>query len=110
MRKTRLILVSAFLGASAFLGLAHARATVQDIPVLENAPPDLLALELSDSRRLDLEDALKKQDWKKAETILVEEADSDPKSSRAAKLLVLAGGVFFLDGQYLNAAIAWEKS
>lgn len=110
MRKTRLIVVSGLLGASAFLGLAHARARAQDIPVLENAPPDLLALQLSDARRRDLEDALKRQDWKKAETILVEEADSDPKSRRAAKLLVLAGGVFFLDRQYLNAAIAWKKA
>lgn len=110
MRKTRLIVVSGLLGASAFLRLAHTRATQQDIPVLENAPPDLLALQLSDARRLALEDALKRRDWKKAETILVEEVDSDPKSRRAARLLVLAGGVFFLDGQYLNAAIAWKKS
>jgi tetratricopeptide (TPR) repeat protein len=110
MRKTRLVVVFGLLGASAFLQLAHTRAMQQDTPVLDNAPPDLLALQLSDARRLDLEEALNRRNWKKAETILVEEVDSDPKSRRAAKLLVLAGGVFFLDGQYLNAAISWKKS
>lgn len=110
MRRASSIIASALLGASAFLGLAHPRAGAQDIPALENASPDLRGLQLSDARRLDLEDALKSRDWKKAETILVDEADADPKSARAAKLLVLAGGTFFLDGQYLNAAIAWKKA
>lgn len=47
---------------------------------------------------------------RKQKPLLVEEVDADPKSNRAARLLVLAGGVFFLDGQYLNAAIAWKKA
>lgn len=85
-------------------------ATAQDVPVLQSASPDLLGLQLTTARRIDLEDALKGRNWKKAETILVEEVDANPKSNRAAKLLVLAGGVFFLDGQYLNAAIAWKKA
>ena len=29
---------------------------------------------------------------------------------RSAKLLTVAGGVFFLDGQYLDAVIAWERA
>src|SRR6266704_4058797 len=42
--------------------------------------------------------------------ILVEEAEQDPKSFRATNLLEFAGGVFFLDGQYVNSVIAWKKA
>jgi tetratricopeptide (TPR) repeat protein len=109
MRKATLIIASVLLGPCLpFPLLAQEGAPPQDIPV--RAPPDLLALQLSEARRLDLKNALNSRDWKRAEAILVEEADADPKSLRAAKLLVLAGGIFFLDGQYLEAAIAWKKA
>jgi tetratricopeptide (TPR) repeat protein len=51
-----------------------------------------------------------RHDYTRAETILVTEADRDPKSVRTAKLLSVAGGVFFLDGKYLNSAVAWKKA
>lgn len=111
MRRTSLIIASTILGVCWTLLLpAPGRTVPQDVPVLQGAPPDLSALQLSDALRLDLEGALSRRDWKRAETILVEEAEHDPKSIRSAKLLVMAGGIFFLDGQYLNSAIAWKKA
>src|SRR5213593_4268132 len=40
----------------------------------------------------------------------VEEADKELKSVRAAGLLEFAGGIFFLDREYLNSAIAFKKA
>lgn len=65
---------------------------------------------LSDSQRLELNDALERRDYKRAETLLVEETERDPASVRTAKLLAIAAGVFFLDGKYVNSVIAWKKS
>jgi tetratricopeptide (TPR) repeat protein len=53
---------------------------------------------------------LSRRDYKRAETILVEEAQRDPTSARTAKLYTLVGHILFLDGQYLNSAIAWKKA
>lgn len=70
----------------------------------------LAALQLEPSRRAEVESALNRRDYKRAETILLEEAQRDPKSPRAAKLYTLMGHILFLDGQYLNSAIAWKKA
>jgi Flp pilus assembly protein TadD len=71
---------------------------------------DLSKLGLNPSRRTDLEKSLNERDYKKAETILLEEAGREPNSLRAATLLEFAGGIFFLDREYLKAAIAWKKA
>jgi Flp pilus assembly protein TadD len=71
---------------------------------------DLSELELDPAHRLELEDAMKLRDFRRAEKILVEESEHDPKSLRSAKLLAMAGGVFFLDGQYLESVIAWQRA
>ena len=88
----------------------HARTLQQVDSPAELVPNTLADLQLDDPRRLELESALRRRDYKQAESVLVTEAEKDPKSSRSAKLLVIAGGIFFLDGQYLNSAIAWKKS
>ena len=111
MRKVKSIVLSGVLVACLpFPLLAGDRAMPQENPALENAPPDLSGLQLSDVRRLELEEAFKRRDYKRAEAILVDEAERDPSSIRTAKLLATAGGTFFLDGQYLNSAIAWKKA
>ncbi|PYU57437.1 MAG: hypothetical protein DMG55_20175 [Acidobacteria bacterium] len=81
------------------------------IPVLQQDDPSTSSLshQLSDLHA-ELEKAINTRDYKPAEKILVEEAEHDLKSSRSAKLLAMAGGIFFLDGQYLQAAIAWKKA
>jgi tetratricopeptide (TPR) repeat protein len=72
--------------------------------------PSLFDLPLEGARRLEFGRAIEQRDYKRAETILVEEVERDSKSPRAATLLVAAGGLFFLDGQYLNSAIAYKKA
>lgn len=111
IRRTRLILACAVLVACLPLFVpAQARAAQQENPAPSSARRDLSDLELSSALQLDLEDALNRRDYKRAETILVAEAERDPKSLRTARLLVTAAGIFFLDGQYLNSAIAWKKA
>jgi tetratricopeptide (TPR) repeat protein len=81
-------------------------------PVLSahGAPGALAGLQLEPFRSAELESALNRRDYKRAETILLEETQRDPKSARTAKLYTLMGHIFFLDGQYLNSAIAWKKA
>lgn len=71
---------------------------------------DLSNLPLAPALRLEFEDALKQHNLKRAETILVEESKRDPKSTQAARLLEMAGSLFFEEGQYLDAAIAWKRA
>src|SRR5882762_7299449 len=111
MKKTVFILASFGFGACLpFLLPAQERTTPKENPALDTVLPDLSGLQLDEVHRLALEDAFKRRDYKHAEALLVEEAGRDANSVRAAKLLVLAGGVFFLDGQYLNSVIAWKKA
>src|SRR5438270_11522066 len=87
----------------------------QQVPAPEALPVPgtsklLAGLKLEPSRGAELEGALNRRDYKRAETILLEETQRDPKSARTAKLYTLMGHIFFLDGQYLNSAIAWKKA
>lgn len=79
------------------------------LPVLGTSR-SLAELQLEPSRSAELESALNRRDYKRAETILLEEVQRDPTSARAAKLYTVAGHILFLDGQYLNSAIAWKKA
>jgi tetratricopeptide (TPR) repeat protein len=71
---------------------------------------DLSRLDLSPEKHKQLKEALQRKDYQKAERILVEEAEHDPTSQRAARLFEFSGGLFFLDGQYVNSVIAWKKA
>ena len=110
--KTRLLLALLFGGVLVYSVRTRAQSLnpKQDDSATSTAPGALSDLQLSAAQRRELETALNRHDYKRAETILVDEADRDPKSIRASKLLVTAAGIFFLDGQYLNAAIAWKKA
>src|SRR6266852_4667705 len=111
MKKTVFIFASSVFGAFLpFLLSAQDRSSAQESPAPATVLPDLTDLQLSEPRRLELKDAFRRRDYKRAETILVEEAERDPKSIRTAKMLTMAGAIFFLDGQYLNSAIAWKKA
>jgi len=103
-----LSVLSIYLSVS-ILAQNAALPSQEELPVGSFLQP-LSGLQLEGSRQAALEDAIKQKDYKKAETILVEETERDPKSIRAAKLLEIAGGVFFLDGQYLNSVIAWKRA
>ncbi len=111
MTRKELIIV---LVAVVLCRVVPARAQIpvlqQDDPSTSSLSHQLSDLQLAPSRLAELEKAINTRDYKPAEKILVEEAEHDPKSSRSAKLLEIAGGIFFLDGQYLQAAIAWKKA
>jgi tetratricopeptide (TPR) repeat protein len=102
---------------SLLLGAACSPSLPAQIPSAqsEDAPAsgisgDLSKIPVAPAQRLELEDALSRHDFKRAETILVEESNRNPKSPEAAKLLEIAGSLFFQDRQYLDAAIAWKRS
>jgi len=87
----------------------------QQVPAPEALPVlgtsgSLARLQLDPSRSAELEGALNRRDYKRAETILLEEMQRDPTSARTAKLYTVVGHILFLDGQYLNSAIAWKKA
>jgi len=107
----RLIIVIIILGSFLSPSLsAQIPAPQQEESPIRVAPSETSDLPLDPVHRREFEKAMRERDYKRAETILVKEAEGDPKSSRAAKLLTKAGGIFFLDGQYLNAAIAYKKA
>src|SRR5690349_8487612 len=64
----------------------------EDVPA-PDAPRDLSSLSIPSSRRVEIEDAVGRHDFKRAETILVEESKRDQKPLEAAKLLEIAGGL-----------------
>ena len=49
-------------------------------------------------------------DYVAAEKVLLAEIDRGPKSPHTARLLAFAGSIYFLNHDYMNAAIAWKKS
>ncbi len=105
---TRQTIKRFFLGLLLALLLASGlRAQVsQDVIISEkttNVP-------LSAALRAEVEAALQKRDFKAAETLLVNEISKNPASPEAAQLLLFAAGIFFLDGDHLNAAIAYKKA
>src|SRR6267378_3658810 len=85
------------------------------LPAAQDQPADINVQNLADLQldaklQEEFERAMGRHDYGSAEMILVSEAERDPKSVRGAKLLSVAGGVFFLDGKYVNSAIAWKKA
>ena len=109
-RNVTLILVW-LLGAWGPLSVAaHTPAPQEEELSSANIPDDVSGLPLDAAQRLELEAVLKQREYKRAEKILVQEAERNPKSVRSARLLAVAGGIFFLDRKYLNSAIAYKKA
>jgi tetratricopeptide (TPR) repeat protein len=74
------------------------------------APPvsrDLDSAALARDRRVLIEEALRAGAYRRAQTLLLEEVERNPRS---AVLLRLLGGVLFVTGEYLDAAIALKKA
>jgi tetratricopeptide (TPR) repeat protein len=108
MRITSLAFVLSAIGVCA-------PAASSQLPAAQDQPADISVQNLADLQldaklQEELKRALERHDYGSAEMILVSEAERDPKSVRGAKLLSVAGGVFFLDGKYVNSAIAWKKA
>ena len=70
-------------------------------------PSAVERLPLEPAQRAAVQQAIKAHDYPRAETVLVEEINKNPK---APQLLTFLGSLFFLDGKYLNTAIAMKKA
>lgn len=87
----------------------HARSQPADDEPVRSLSP-IASLGLTGEKASQLKQALDSRDYPAAERILLNEIETDPHSPRAAQLLAFAGRVYFLNQDYLNAAIAWKKS
>lgn len=79
-----------------------------DEPVQSASP--IQSLGLPAAKTSELQRALDAHDYIAAEKLLLAEIERDPHSKSAAHLLAYAGSVYFLNGDYVGAAIAWKKS
>jgi tetratricopeptide (TPR) repeat protein len=68
---------------------------------------ELPTAEIADTRGARITEALRTRDYETAETLLVAAAEANPRSAEVLRVL---GGVFFLRGRPLNAAIALKKA
>jgi tetratricopeptide (TPR) repeat protein len=82
-------------------------------PVIDEPSPAISpasSLGLTPERAEQLNNSVAARDYATAERLLLEEIQRDPHSLRTAQLLDFAGNVYFLNSDYLSAAIAWKKS
>jgi tetratricopeptide (TPR) repeat protein len=86
---------------------AWAAQAIQELTPADPGPVTLQNAPLDPARRGTLEAAIKSRDYTRAETLLLEDIGRNPKSPQ---LLTLLGSIFFMDGKYLNAAIAMKKA
>lgn len=82
----------------------------QEVVDRSETPSAIAALGLTPEKNSALTHALSARDYPAAEKLLLDEISPDPHSQRSGRLLSLLGRVYFLDKNYLNAAIAWKKS
>jgi tetratricopeptide (TPR) repeat protein len=82
--------------------------TMIDKPEATSSP--IAALDLPSAEASQLTQALAAHDYTVAEKLLLDEINHDPHSLRTGRLLSFVGHVYFLNNDYLNAAIAWKKS
>jgi tetratricopeptide (TPR) repeat protein len=80
------------------------RPDSKQLPVIDGELP---TAKIADERGARITEALRTGDYETAETLLVEAAEANPKSAEVLRVL---GGVFFLRGKPLNAAIALKKA
>jgi tetratricopeptide (TPR) repeat protein len=64
---------------------------------------------LDPSLRFELEEALQRRDFDRAEQLLAREIESNPQAPQY-ELLTYLGGLFFMNEKYLNSAIAYKRA
>lgn len=73
-------------------------------------PSPIESLGLAPAQVSQLRQSIDAHDYIAAEELLLAEISRDPHSTQAARLLAYAGSVYFLNHDFMNAAIAWKKS
>jgi tetratricopeptide (TPR) repeat protein len=86
---------------------AQEPAPPRDPRQLELIDGSLSTTGIVDERSARIAEALRTSNYEQAETLLLEAAEAQPQS---AEILRLLGGVFFVNGRPLNAAIALKKA
>jgi tetratricopeptide (TPR) repeat protein len=76
----------------------------KQLPVIDG---DLSVAGIVDERSTRITEALHAKDYERAEALLLEAAEAHPQSAEVLRVL---GGVFFLRGRPLNAAVALKKA
>jgi tetratricopeptide (TPR) repeat protein len=104
-------IVSRLLSSLLLFNLLAAACNGQS-PAEEPAPPasPIESLGLVPAQVAELRQSINAHDYIAAEKLLLAEIGRDPHSAQAARLLAYAGSVYFLNHDYINAAIAWKKS
>ena len=80
---------------------------LEDAIRAEPSPDVYQRLPMSEAERTELREAMKARNYARAEALLAGEIERQPKSP---ELLTMVGSVFFLDGKYLNCAVAMKKA
>ena len=88
-------------------GPAKEAGLPRDPRQLDTIDGDLPTAGILDERSVRITEALRARDYERAETLLLEAAEAHPQSAEVLRVL---GGVFFLRGRPLNAAIALKKA
>jgi Tfp pilus assembly protein PilF len=103
------LLVASFmtLQCPARLALLGQQAPIEDGPSAEPAGNLYNQLPIDEADRATLRDAIRVRNYGRAEALLAEEIERNPKSQL---LLTTVGSIFFRDGKYLNCAVAMKKA
>lgn len=99
--------ITAFLVAWIVAAAPALSQTLQDVPPEGVGPGARAASTLDLASRAKIKEAIRKRDYTRAEELLVDAIRTRPQSP---ELLTFLGGVFFLDGKYLNSAVAMKKA
>jgi tetratricopeptide (TPR) repeat protein len=86
---------------------AQDKAALRDPRQLDVIDGNLSAAGLKDERSARIAEALRTGAYDRAEALLLEAAEAKPQSAEVLRLL---GGVFFVRGRPLNAAVAFKKA
>jgi tetratricopeptide (TPR) repeat protein len=88
-------------------GVRSQHGQLEDVPDREIGQTVFATLPLEKEKRATVEMAVKSHNYRQAEEILVGEVGHQPNSY---VLLTFLGKVFFLDGKYLDCAVAMKKA
>ncbi len=91
-----------------FLFMAARGQMASDEPA--PASSEVSSIGLTPAEASQLKTAIDGRDYITAEKLLLAEIQRDPRSATAARQLAFVGTVYFLNQDYMNAAIAWKKS
>lgn len=98
------------LAANGQTGSNQSTSVQADVELQHPAQSLAFSLGLPADTAVKLNEAVAGHNYIAAEKLLLSELQIDQTSPRAARLLAYLGSVYFLNHDYLSAAVAWKKS